>query len=308
MAKPYINAFKDGAQTVDSYIQDDQLIYWYRPTLKSASCDSTDTCEQPWPSPSPNPNYFVGKPNGYETMEDAVFVVALLKSAGTVQVTSGGNSQSFNAQAGANSFKVAMGSGKQSFSLTRGGQTVLSGDSLKDIISDCVCGIYNFNAYVGTLPAGPSDPLQADGLKSFAASLQATCQATPSLGTASGPGTGKPTVPVPSTTAVSRTGGSSSPVPSPSSVTPVTSTPSVAPSLPIYAPPINPITTAAAPIPEPPTPTSKTTTAPAVGGGGSSGSKTITAVSQLFPTNCMHAGYVWAGQPGSDPAAYCDGG
>lgn len=102
----------DGAQTVDSYVQDDQLISWYRPTLKSASCDSTDTCEQPWPSQRPSPNYFVGKSNGYETMEDAVFVVALFKSAGTVQVTSDGKSQSFNAQAGANSFQVAMGIGK----------------------------------------------------------------------------------------------------------------------------------------------------------------------------------------------------
>ena len=307
MAKPYIAAFKKGDQTVDSSIQSDQLIYWYRPTFKSTSCDSTDTCEKPWPSSTPNPNYFVGKPNGYDTMSDSVFVVALLTSAGTVTVTSGGTTQTFNANAGANSFQIPMEVGKQSFSLTRGGQTVLSGDSLKEIISDCVCGIYNFNSYVGTLPAGPSDPLQPDGLKSFALSLQATCQATPSLGTASG---GGGPVATPNATATASSGaGSSQPVTSPSSVTP-TSTNSIStstvPSPSNFAPPINPITTAPAPVSQPPTPVSTTTT-PAAGGSGS-GSKTITALSQLFPTNCMHAGYVWDGPPGSDPAAYCDGG
>ncbi len=98
MAKPYISAFKAGSKTVDSYIKSDQLIYWYRPTLKSASCDSTDTCAKPWPSSTPNPNYFVGKPNGYETMEDSVFVIALLQSPGTVTVVSGSISQNLQRQ------------------------------------------------------------------------------------------------------------------------------------------------------------------------------------------------------------------
>ena len=76
--------------------------------------------------------------------------------------------------------------GQQSFSLARGSQTVLSGTSLKDISSICICGIYNFNAYVGSLPAGPSDPLGPDGLVSLTAGPLhvSTCSATPSLGTA----------------------------------------------------------------------------------------------------------------------------
>ena len=189
MAKPYIAAFHAGSKAVDSHIQSDQLIYWYRPTTKSASCDSTDNCEQPGPSPTLNPNYFTGKPNGYDTMEDSVFVVALLTSPGTVTIKSGGNGpQTFNAPAGASSWQGGMGVGKQSFSLTRKGQRILSGDSLKDILSECVCGIYNFNAYVGTLPTGGSDPLSPDGLLSFTKSLSATCQPTPSLGTALGTG------------------------------------------------------------------------------------------------------------------------
>ena len=183
MAKPYIQAFKQSSKTVNSFIQSDQLIYWYRPTLTSASCDSTDNCEQPLPTP--NPNYFIGKPNGHETLQDAVFVVALLIADGTVTVTSGSNTQQFPASAGPNIFQLSMGTGTQSFSLIRKGQTVLSGNSPKDIISDCVCGIYNFNAFVGTLPPEMPDALQPDGLQSFTLALQATCQPTPSLAAAS---------------------------------------------------------------------------------------------------------------------------
>ena len=181
MAKPYIAAFKAGSKTIS--VETDQIIYWYRPHLKSASCSDTDTCEKPWPGPSPNPNYFVGKPNGAETMEDDVFVVALLTADATVQVNSGSSaSPPLSGKAGPNFWRVAMGVGKQSFSVTRpDGGTVLSGTSPKDIIADCVCGIYNFNAFVGTLPAGPADALQADGLSRFTVSLQGTCQPTPSL-------------------------------------------------------------------------------------------------------------------------------
>ena len=308
MAKPYIAAFHAGSKTVDSHIGSDQLIYWYRPTLKTASCDSTDNCEQPWPGPQPNINYFTGKPNGYETMEDSVFAVALLTSPGTITVVSGGNApQTFNAPAGASSWQVGMGVGKQSFSLTRHGQTILSGDSLKDIISDCVCGLYNFNVYVGTLPAGASDPLSADGLISFTNSLSATCQPTPSLGIATGAGTGSVAVSTPVDTnssasvitgaaGSSASSGSGSPQPSVTSIARVPLQDSGATSLSKVA--------------GPPTPTSQTPTitssiAAAVVGGGS---KTITALSQLSPTNCMQAGFVWGGPPGSDPAALCDSG
>ena len=294
MAKPYIAAFKKGSRTVNTEIQSDLLVYWYRPTLKSASCDSTDTCEKPWPSATPNHNYFVGKPNGYDTMQDVVFVVALLKSAGTVTVQSGSNTKSFNAPAGATSFQVPMGVGAQSFSLTRGGQTVLSGTSLKNIISDCVCGIYNFNAYVGTLPTGPSDPLQPDGLKSFATSLQATCQPTPSLGAApAGKPVAAPIINNPATDLPAHV-----------------AAPSISPS--ISPPPSHPVPQDNAIIiplasSTPPATSASVTPAPAAGGGGG-GSKTITALSQLFPTNCMHAGYVWGGPPGSNSPAHCDGG
>jgi hypothetical protein len=80
-------------------------------------------------------------------MADSVFVVSLLTAAATVQVNSGGNLYTYDAPAGASAKEVPMGIGSQSFTVTRGSQTILSGTSLKPVISGCVCGLYNFNAY-----------------------------------------------------------------------------------------------------------------------------------------------------------------
>lgn len=135
MAKPYIAAFKAGATSVDAYITEDQLIYWYRPTTKTAECDDTDNTMAA--AANDSGNYFHGKPNGYQDMQDAVFLVALLTADGTVTINSGGTSQTFDGVAGANAFQAPMGIGQQSFSLTRGSETVLSGTSLKDIQSEC---------------------------------------------------------------------------------------------------------------------------------------------------------------------------
>jgi len=125
-------------------------------------------------------NYFMGRPNGWETMQDSVFVVAMLIQPGTVTAASGSNTRSFNAPAGISSCTLDMGLGKQQFWLTRNGQTVLSAVSLKDISNVCPCGLYNFNAYVGTVPDAPPDPLQHDGRASLTAGLHvSTCSGDP---------------------------------------------------------------------------------------------------------------------------------
>lgn len=92
-------------------------------------------------------NYFIGRPNGWQSMQDSVFVVSLLQSPASVQVNSGGTVYQYDAPAGAYAQEVPMHVGVQAFSVTRGGQVVLSGTSLKPIIAGCVCGLYNFNAY-----------------------------------------------------------------------------------------------------------------------------------------------------------------
>lgn len=204
MAKPFISAYKQGATSATTYVESDQLIYWYRPTLRSINCDATDTTMVQ--ADNSSGNYFMGRPDGYESLADAVFVVSMLKTPGTVTVMSGNNVQSFSAPAGISAFQVDMQVGKQQFFLARDGKTVMSSVSLKDISEVCPCGIYNFNAYVGSVPDEPSDPLGPDALASLTAGLHVTtCSATPSLGT-------NPVTPTtsPPTTSVTRTSSSSS--------------------------------------------------------------------------------------------------
>ncbi|KAL1618944.1 hypothetical protein SLS56_010361 [Neofusicoccum ribis] len=68
------------------------------------------------------------------------------------------------------------------FSVSRGDQLVLGGSAPKQVSAECVCGLYNFNAFVGTLPAGTPDALDADGLSRFTEGLKvSTCSPTPTL-------------------------------------------------------------------------------------------------------------------------------
>jgi hypothetical protein len=92
-------------------------------------------------------NYFIGRPNGWQSMRDSIYVVSLLQAPASVQVNTGGTVYDYNAPAGAFAQEIPMRVGVQAFSVSRGGQTILSGTSLKQIISGCVCGLYNFNAY-----------------------------------------------------------------------------------------------------------------------------------------------------------------
>jgi len=46
--------------------------------------------------------------------------------------------------------------------------------------------VYNYNAYVGTVPAGPSDALDSDALAGFSKGLKVACEAKPSLSAGGG--------------------------------------------------------------------------------------------------------------------------
>lgn len=227
IAKPFIAAFKDGATSADSYVSADELVYWYRPTPKDLDCDATDTTMVA--ANNASGNYFEGRPNGYEDMEDAVFIVTLLTQPGTITVDSGGNVQEFLAPGGISAYKVNMKVGTQQFFLTRNGQTIMSAQSLKDISNVCPCGIYNFNAYVGTVPESVPDQLQPDGLNSLVAGLHvSTCAPTPSLGTVPITPTSTPGVTSPDTGTTSLTTSTSSPTAVPSSSSPTTTSKSTA--------------------------------------------------------------------------------
>ncbi|QQK40795.1 Glycoside hydrolase, family 71 [Penicillium digitatum] len=185
ISKPYIAAFKAGESSPNHHISSDELVYWYRPAPRGVNCDSTDTCMVP--ANNGSGNYFMGRPDGWQSMADSVFVVSLLTSPAKVQVNSGGTIYNYDAPAGASAKEVPMGVGAQSFAVIRGGKSILSGTSLKEIINGCVCGLYNFNAYVGTLPAGFNDPLLQDGLSAFKQGLRdqtlqaAVCQVLPQV-------------------------------------------------------------------------------------------------------------------------------
>lgn len=179
MAKPFIAAYHAGDSTPDAHIDSESLTYWYRIAPGTANCDATDTTMQS--ADNSSGNYFMGRPDGWATLTDQVFVVALLKSAGTVQVNSGGSVYVKDVPAGASAFSVDFKLGPQTFTLSRNGQTVLSDTSLKQISDQCNCGLYNFNAYVGTVPAGPLDPLVGPALQQFSNGLKVACAAQPSL-------------------------------------------------------------------------------------------------------------------------------
>lgn len=189
LSTPYIAAYKAGATSVDEYITEDKVVYWYRRTLASLDCDATDTTMQP--ANNDSGNYFMGRPDGWESEPDVVYVATLLTESATLTVNSGSNSDTQEIPAGANLFTISAGVGSQSFTLARGGSTVMEGTSLMDISDVCPCGLYNFNAYVGSLPAGPADSLLPEGLASLTAGLHvSTCSATPTLSAAAATATG----------------------------------------------------------------------------------------------------------------------
>lgn len=169
MAQPFIAAYKAGATAADYFISSERLVYWYRPTPKNVNCDGTDNAG--------------AKPDGWNQLADSVFVVAFLTAPGTLTISSGSNTRTFNAPAGITSFQVAMGLGVQSFTLKRGTRIIFSGQSPRAVTNVCPCGIYNFNAYVGTLNAGTADALDSDGLSQFTVGLKdATCASAASSG------------------------------------------------------------------------------------------------------------------------------
>ncbi|OCK79723.1 glycoside hydrolase family 71 protein [Lepidopterella palustris CBS 459.81] len=306
MAKPFIAAYKAGASSPNSYITSDQLVYWYRPTLKTLDCDATDTTMVS--ANNPSGNYFEGRPNGADSMEDSVFVVALLTSAGKITVTSGSNSQSFDAPAGASAYEVPMAVGSQKFTLTRNGATVFSDTSLRDVSDVCPCGIYNFNAYVGTVPASLSDPMGAEGLASLTVGLHvSTCSAVPSLGTASNYGS---TLAAPATSTTASSTAASSATANYATSTPALYAASTAAMTKVgrptaysksavggYAPMATQVSFV----------TSVTYATPTLAGAGTDGcTKTITASSQIFPTNCLQSGELWRGPAGDATPDCCD--
>lgn len=66
-----------------------------------------------------------------------------------------------------------MGIGRQDFSLQREGKVVFSETSPRDVEDKCPCGIYNYNAYVGTVPCEETvNVLESAGMGSLRLGLK----------------------------------------------------------------------------------------------------------------------------------------
>ncbi|KAH8926931.1 carbohydrate-binding module family 20 protein [Atractiella rhizophila] len=212
MSKPYIQAYKAGASSVASYIQDEKVVYWYRPNPRDLNCDATDTTMGS--ANNDSGNYFNGRPNGWQSLQDQVFVVSLLKSPGTVLVQSGSTAYR-RVVLPPSSFLLALhaviqpqrASGQHIGFLLRSENRRYS-DS----------GIYNFNAYVGTVPAEQIDSLVAPAYGMFNQGLRVACDARPSLSTT--PATVAPTT----TITLTGTGGGTGPTQPPDTSTTTTTT------------------------------------------------------------------------------------
>jgi glucan endo-1,3-alpha-glucosidase len=130
--QPYITAYKSGTKTPT--VDEEKVVYWYRPTPKAVIC----TGDQ------------LPAPNGVSMLSDSIFVATMLKYPATLTVTSGSNEPvSIAVPAGIVTSNVTMGVGNQSFTVTRDGKTILSGEGGLVIKNSCIH--YNFNVYVGSI-------------------------------------------------------------------------------------------------------------------------------------------------------------
>jgi glucan endo-1,3-alpha-glucosidase len=129
--KPYISAYKAGQTTPN--VEEEQLIYWFRPHPKDATCTSDG----------------LGAPRGKEFLADSVFVTTMLTEPAELTVASGNQpSITISVEAGIHAHNFTMGIGQQSFSISRGGTQVLGGTSDIEISNSCT--VFNYNAYVGS--------------------------------------------------------------------------------------------------------------------------------------------------------------
>ncbi|KAE8156035.1 glycoside hydrolase [Aspergillus tamarii] len=133
--KPFIKAYKSGAMA--PIIEEDELVYWYRPTPKNVAC-TNDTLPQP---------------NGVSMLHDSVFVATMLTEPATLIVTSGSNQPvSIEVPAGIVTSNISMGVGAQKFSVVRGGKAIMNGKGGLEVKDNCKH--WNYNVFTGSVAKG----------------------------------------------------------------------------------------------------------------------------------------------------------
>ncbi|ODN95835.1 hypothetical protein L198_04453 [Cryptococcus wingfieldii CBS 7118] len=136
MMGPFITAFKAGSEDVS--VTENRLVYWYRPSLKDAECDSTDSVGS--------------KPSGAEMAADSIFVAAMTVGAATITVTSGSSTSSqIVDKAGVHTLSFPMEAGAVSFEMKMDDGGRASGKGAIEVTSGCYNDVYNFNVLSGTI-------------------------------------------------------------------------------------------------------------------------------------------------------------
>ncbi|KAK4687685.1 glucan endo-1,3-alpha-glucosidase, partial [Tremellales sp. Uapishka_1] len=182
---PFIRAFKAGEQVATVAAGEEKMVWWYRPSLNAAECDSTDTCgtkptgayvgrplsvgivqaHPPDTSPGPQVPVFVRlllslfplrfavemkSLTPVQMAADSIFVCAMTTSDATVTVTSGSSTTSQTVSAGITTLAFPMKVGKQSFAIKTASGTG-SGVGTIEITAGCYNGVYNFNIVSGSI-------------------------------------------------------------------------------------------------------------------------------------------------------------
>ncbi|KAI9838984.1 MAG: hypothetical protein M1819_004192 [Sarea resinae] len=180
ISTPFISAYHSSL-TTPSVPTTDSITYMYRRVPRLIPCPTTDTIDAP--------------PTGYLQLADSIFAITALASPGTLNIQTGSLTIDFPVPAGFALHAIDFGLGSQYVALKRDGAIVLQATGAWQIQFVCVCGVYDFNVFSGSVPAVPlevtglvvPDQLAADGLAEFEAGLKVTtCLAEPSLTVAAG--------------------------------------------------------------------------------------------------------------------------
>eukprot|EP00026_Physarum_polycephalum_P005097 Phypoly_transcript_05125.p1 GENE.Phypoly_transcript_05125~~Phypoly_transcript_05125.p1 ORF type:complete len:604 (+),score=109.53 Phypoly_transcript_05125:158-1969(+) len=135
----FIEYYKTG---VAPQVSQDVVVYYYRPHLKNANAYA-----DPFGLPAVNmQNTARSSMSISQVVNDAIFVITILREPATLQITSGGAQTTQNVPAGANIFQTGLNTGQQTVTLVRDGAQVCT--STGSISVNNNPSTYNFNAYV----------------------------------------------------------------------------------------------------------------------------------------------------------------
>jgi len=116
MARPFIEAFKNGERNVSVLEGEEEVFMFYR---------TQPALELGWDEGS-SPAGELGVPMNATEWRDEVFVVGMLNQSAKVTLNTGGTTQSFEMEAGVSKRGFGWGLGEQKLSVTFGNGTVVS--------------------------------------------------------------------------------------------------------------------------------------------------------------------------------------